>query len=93
MLIKKKIEGIKQSDNTPLSNYISIDTHDLNANSDVAYKIGSLLIIVYYDENKLFLPEYSFTARAVVNNMASKFKYNSDDNIITNTDLQYMTPL
>ena len=24
--------------------------------------------------------------------MVSKFKYNSDDNIITNTDLQYMTP-
>ena len=24
--------------------------------------------------------------------MASKFKYNSDDNIITNTDLQYMMP-
>ena len=25
--------------------------------------------------------------------MASKFKYNSDDNIITNSDLQYMTPI
>ena len=51
---QKKIEGIKQSDKTPLANYIS------NANSDLAYKIGSLLIVVYYDVNKLVLPEYSF---------------------------------
>ena len=48
--------------------------------------------MVYYYSSKLILPEYSFHARAVVNMMASKFKYNSDDNIITNTDLQYMTP-
>ena len=27
-----------------------------------------------------------------MNIMASKFKYNSDDNIITNTDLQYLMP-
>ena len=80
---QKKIEEIKQSDKTPLSNYIS------KANSDISYNIGLLLIIMYYDEHKLVLPEYSFPARAVVNNMASKFKYNSDDNIITNTDLQY----
>ena len=84
---QQKIEGIKQSDKTPLSNYIS------KANIDLAYNIGSLLIIVYYDEKKLVLPEYSFPARTVVNNMASKFKYNSDDNIITNTDLKYMTPM
>ena len=60
---QKKIEGIKRSNKTPLSNYI------LKANSDLAYKIGSLFIIVYYDENNLLLPEYSFPARAVVNNM------------------------
>ena len=78
---QKKSEGIKQSDKTPLANYIS------KANSDLTYKIGSLLIIVYNDEKKLVLPEYSFPARTFVNNMASKFKYNSDDNIITNTDL------
>ena len=42
-----------------------------------------------YDEKKLVLPEYSFPTRAVVNIMASKFKYNSDDNIITNTDSVY----
>ena len=30
------IEGIQQSDNTPLANYIS------KKNSDLAYKIGSL---------------------------------------------------
>ena len=42
--------------------------------------------------NKLVLHEYSFPTRAVVNIMASKFKYNSDDNIITNTDLQYLIP-
>ena len=47
---------------------------------------------MYYDAKKLVLLEYSFPARAVVNMMASKFKYNSDDNINTNTDLQYMTP-
>ena len=46
---------------------------------------------MYYDANKLILPEYSFLDRAVVNMMASKFKSNSDDNIITNTDLQYLT--
>ena len=48
--------------------------------------------MVYYDAKKFVLPEYSFTTRAVVNMMASTFKYNSDDNIITNTDLQYLTP-
>ena len=47
--------------------------------------------MVYYDANKLVLSEYSLHARAVVNMMASKYKYNSDDNIITNTDLQYLT--
>ena len=76
--------GVKQSDKAPLSNYIS------RKNIDLAYKIGSLLIMVYYNANKLILPEYSFPARAVVNKMASTFKYNSDDNIITNTDLQYI---
>ena len=40
----------------------------------------------------MVLPEYSFPTRAVVNIMASNFKYNSDDNIITNTNLQYLTP-
>ena len=44
-----------------------------------------------YDKNKLVLSEYYFPARAVVNMMASQFKYNSGDNIITNTDLQYLT--
>ena len=48
--------------------------------------------MVYYYSRKLVLPEYFFSAREVVNMMASKFKYNSDNNIITNTDLQYMTP-
>ena len=48
--------------------------------------------MVYYYSRKLVLPEYSFPARAVVNMMESKFKYNSDDNIIMNTYLQYMTP-
>ena len=46
--------------------------------------------MVYYDANKLILHEYSFPARAVVNMMEYKFKYNSDDNIIMNTDLQYL---
>ena len=27
-----------------------------------------------------------------MNMMASQFKYNDDDNSITNTDLQYLTP-
>ena len=45
--------------------------------------------MVYYDAMKLVLPEYSFPARAVVNMMASTFKYNSDDKIIANTNLQY----
>ena len=40
---QKKIEVIKQSDKTPLANYIS------KANSDLADKIGSLLIMVYYE--------------------------------------------
>ena len=40
----------------------------------------------------MVLPEYSFPTRAVVNIMASNFKYNSDDNIITNTNLQYLMP-
>ena len=44
--------------------------------------------MVYYDAKELVLPEYSFPARSVVNMIASKFKYNSDDNSITNTDLQ-----
>ena len=48
--------------------------------------------MVYYYSMNLVLPEYSFPAREVVNMMASKFKYNSDDNIITNTYLQYMMP-
>ena len=48
--------------------------------------------MVYYDSMRLVLPDYYFPARAVVNMMALKFKYNSDDNIITNTDVQYMTP-
>ena len=48
--------------------------------------------MVYYNENKLVLPEYSFPAKAVVNMIASTFKYNCDDNIFTNTDLQYITP-
>ena len=48
--------------------------------------------MVYCDAKKLVLPEYYFPAKAVVNMMASTFKYNSDDNIITNTDLQYLTP-
>ena len=39
----KKIEVIKQSDKTPLANYIS------KANSDLADKIRSLLIMVYYE--------------------------------------------
>ena len=43
--------------------------------------------MVYYDAKKLVLPEYSFPARAVVNMLASIFKYNYDDTIITNTDL------
>ena len=77
---------MKQSYNIQLTNFIS------KANSYLAYKIGSLLIMVYYYSRKLVLPEYSFPARAVVNMMESKFKYNSDDNIITNTYLQYMTP-
>ena len=42
--------------------------------------------MVCYYSRKLVLPEYSFPARAVVNMMASKFKYKSDNNIITNTD-------
>ena len=46
--------------------------------------------MVYYDANKFVLPEYSFPARAVMNMMTYQFKYNSDDNIITNTDLQYL---
>ena len=83
LLIKKRI---KQSDKIKLTNYIS------KANSDLSYKIGSLLIIVYYYSRKLVLPEYSFLARAVVNMVASKFRYNSDDNIIMNTYLKYMTP-
>ena len=70
---------------TLLANYIS------NENSDLAYTILSLLVMVYYNANNLVLPEYSFTDRAVVNMMESTFKYNSDDNIITNTDLQYLT--
>ena len=81
---QKKIEGIKQSVNTPLANYISKE------NSDIYDTIGSLLIMVYYDAKKLVLHEYSFPARAVVNMMALQFKYNADDNIIMNTDLQYM---
>ena len=81
---QKKIEMIKQSDNTLLANYIS------KANSDLDDNIGSLLIMVYYDAKKLVLPEYSFPTRAVINMMASKFEYNSDDNIITNTDFQYL---
>ena len=72
---------------TLLANYIS------NENSDLAYTILSLLVMVYYNANNLVLPEYSFTDRAVVNMMESTFKYNSDDNIITNTDLQYLTHL
>ena len=47
--------------------------------------------MIYYDVYKLVLPKYSFPARAVVNMMASKFKYNADDNIIMNTDLQNLT--
>ena len=45
--------------------------------------------MVYYDANKLVLLEYSFPARSIVNDiiMTSKFKYNSDDNIITNKEL------
>ena len=78
LLIKKRI---KQSDKIQQTNYIS------NENSDLAYNIGSLLIMVYYYSRKLVLPEYSFPARAVVNMMATKFIYNSDDNIITNTYL------
>ena len=78
---QKKIERITQLDKTPQTNYIS------KANSDLVYNIGSLLIMVYYEANKLVLPEYSFPARAVVNMMASKFKYNYDDTIITNADL------
>ena len=42
--------------------------------------------MVYYDANKLVLPAYYFPVRAV-NMMASTFKYNSDCNIIMNTDL------
>ena len=38
---QKKIEGIQKSDKKPLGNYIS------QANSDIAYKIGSFLIMVY----------------------------------------------
>ena len=78
---QKNSEGVKQSDNTPLANYIS------KANSDLSYKIGSLFIMVYYDANNLVVPAYSFPARAVVNMMASQFKCNSDCNIIMNTDL------
>ena len=48
--------------------------------------------MVYYYSRKLVLHEYSFPARAVVNMMESTFKYISDDNIITNTYLQYMMP-
>ena len=48
--------------------------------------------MMYYDANKLVLPEYFFPTRAVVNMMVLKCKYNYDDNIITNTDLQYMMP-
>ena len=72
-------QGVKQSDKTPLANYIP------KANSDLAYKIGSLLIMVYYDANKLVVHAYSFPARALVNMMASQFKCNSDCNIIMNT--------
>ena len=78
---QKNSEGIKQSYKTSLANYIS------KANSYLAYKIGSLLIMVYYDANKLVLPAYSFPARAVVNMVASTFKCNSNCNIIKNTDL------
>ena len=60
---------IKQSDKTPQENYIS------KANSDLAYKIGSLFIMVYYDANKLSLPAYSFPVRAVVNMMASTLMF------------------
>ena len=63
--LSKKIDGIKKSDKTPLTNYISKE------NSDLVYKIGSILIMVYYDANKLVLFEYYFSARAVVNIMAS----------------------
>ena len=47
---QKKIERIKQSDKIQLTNYIS------KANIDLAYKIGSLLIMVYYYSRKLVLP-------------------------------------
>ena len=47
--------------------------------------------MVYYNAKKLILPAYSFPARAVVNMMESIYNYNVDDNIITNTDLQYLT--
>ena len=84
--LSTKYRRDKTIDMTPLANYIS------KANSDLADKIGSLFIMVYYYENKLVSPVYSFPARVVVNMMAYKFKYNSDHNIITNTDLQYLTP-
>ena len=81
---QKNIEGIQQSDKTLLAYYIS------KANSDVAYNIGSLLIMhaPWCIIMKLVLPEYSFPARAVVIMIESEFKYNSVYNIITNTDLQ-----
>ena len=45
---QKNIEGIKQLYKTPQANYIS------KANSALYYKIGSLLIIVYYEQISLF---------------------------------------
>ena len=47
--------------------------------------------MVYYNAKKLVLSEYSFPAITVMDMMESKYKYNSYDTIITNTDLHYLT--
>ena len=66
LLIKKRLKGYTNQirHHGALTNYMSKTTGDL------AYKIGSLVIMVYYDAKKLVLPEYSFAIRAVVNMMA-----------------------
>ena len=62
---------MKKSDKTPLANYISKENSYLTYICIISYKIGSLLIMFYFDVNKLVLPEYYFPAKEVVNMMAS----------------------
>lgn len=70
-----------------------IDTHISEANRKRANHIGKLFLQVYTDAKKLTSSAYSWPARFIGSEVASRFDFNSDTNTIpSDINIQYVNP-